>query len=391
VAFASPRVPLIIPVLNRLGGVALGLLSKDTGALSYTGEGRGFIGTLSLPEPLLKEIISAGSPPDVTKNHFFLPTLRLKKSSGAHELLSNLVEGFVEATRGASRPSGIDKLRLHWELIILALSQATLRRQWVLVARAPKAYSQDPLLNNSVFTHTYVNRVLNHLESEGLIEVLEGKRYKKQPLRTRVFPAPKLQHLLLAIALEAEEPIEPPYVTINKPEEGYKGVIKSLSGDHPDIAGMTEINEFLKGHQWACKGPVRLIYKHNPFSSGRLITPFQSLPDRRMRVRINTLIDRKSICEVDFNANHLRLNLAVFVGEDAGETPYEDIGELAGIEDREVVKAFITKAMGASNEKEALNSSHREGINRKTFDALTAASLRRYPKVRLFDGFGINA
>ena len=204
-------------------------------------------------------------------------------------------------------------------------------------------------LNNSVFTHTYVNRVLNHLESEGLIEVLEGKRYKKQPLRTRVFPAPKLQHLLLAIALEAEEPIEPPYVTINKPEEGYKGVIKSLSGDHPDIAGMTEINEFLKGHQWACKGPVRIIYKHNPFSSGRLITPFQSLPDRRMRVRINTLIDGKSICEVDFNANHLRLNLAVFVGEDAGETPYEDIGELAGIEDRELVKAFITKAMGASN------------------------------------------
>ncbi len=39
----------------------------------------------------------------------------------------------------------------------------------------------------------------------------------------------------------------------------------------------------------------------------------------------------KPICEVDFNANHLRLNLAFSAKEYAGETPYEDIGEIAGM------------------------------------------------------------
>ena len=50
-----------------------------------------------------------------------------------------------------------------------------------------------------------------------------------------------------------------------------------------------------------------------------------------------------------FNASHLRLQLAVLHKQDAGNTPYEDIGAASGINDRSLVKAFITKAMGANN------------------------------------------
>jgi hypothetical protein len=38
-----------------------------------------------------------------------------------------------------------------------------------------------------------------------------------------------------------------------------------------EVAELTKINEFLKGHRWACKGPVRLLYKGDPFNEGRTV------------------------------------------------------------------------------------------------------------------------
>jgi hypothetical protein len=75
-----------------------------------------------------------------------------------------------------------------------------------------------------------------------------------------------------------------------------------------------------------------------PLTKAGLYTPFQNLPDRLARVRINTLIDGEPIAEIDFNANHLRLQLAVLHKQDAGDTPYEDIGSASGINDRESSK-----------------------------------------------------
>ena len=136
---------------------------------------------------------------------------------------------------------------------------------------------------------------------------------------------------------------------------------------------------------------MRLIYKHKPFQSGRLYTPFQNLPDKSVRIRINTLIDGEPICEVDFSANHLRMNLAVMANEDAGERPYEDIGELAGIGDRDKIKSFITVAMGASNRDEAMNACYRKSMDKQTFEAIESAALKRYPQLELFKGWGLVA
>ena len=101
---------------------------------------------------------------------------------------------------------------------------------------------------------------------------------------------------------------------------------------------------------------MKLIYKGDPFNEGRLYTSFQNLPDRLVRVRINTLIDGEPLAEIDINANHLRLQLAVLHKQDAGDTSYEDIGAASGIDDRTTIKAFITRAMGADNRGTAINS-----------------------------------
>jgi hypothetical protein len=330
-------------------------------------------------------------PPDDDKHHFFLKPKQLSRSSVRYSQFSDLLAFNVRGAKGKRGPKQTASLEYHFQCILLSLSWAIYRRQWVLVALDNHAYSKDPWLKRYGLSHTYTKAVVDYLEDMELITKKIGKLYSSKPTRTRIFPTAKLQLALRNYFLESEQPIEPPYVTINKPIWGYGEVITELAEDHPDIADMTKVNEFLKGHQWACKAPVRLVYKHDPFTSGRLITPYQGLPDRKIRLRINTLIDGQPICEVDFSANHLRLNLAVIAGEDAGDTPYEDIGELAGIDDRQRIKNYITIAMGSSSREDATGACFGEGITHKQFDVIEAAVLKRYPKLSLYTGFGVNA
>ena len=330
-------------------------------------------------------------PPDDDKHHFFLKPKQLSRSSTRYSEFSDLLAFNVRGAKGNRGPKQLASLEYHFQCILLSLSWAIYRRQWVLVALDNHAYSKDPWLKRYGLSHTYTKAVVDYLEDMELITKKIGKLYSSKPTRTRIFPTAKLQLALRNYFLESEQPIEPPYVTINKPIWGYGEVITELAEDHPDIADMTKVNEFLKGHQWACKAPVRLVYKHDPFTSGRLITPYQGLPDRKIRLRINTLIDGQPICEVDFSANHLRLNLAVIAGEDAGDTPYEDIGELAGNIERQRIKDYITRAMGSSSREDARGACFGEGITHKQFDVIEAAVLKRYPKLSLYTGFGVNA
>ena len=330
-------------------------------------------------------------PPDDIDHHRFLAPLVLDKSKPSYKSIKGYVLFCMEGLSGNRGPKQRADLERHLIYVLLNLSRSMYLRQWTLVALDKGAYANDIWLKRYGLSQTYIKAVVEGLTEQGVIERLPGKRYKKQPLRTRIYPTAELQGTLWKCFLETEQPIEPPYVTINQAEGGYDEVIAELDDDHPDLLGMTKINEFLKDHSWACKAPVKLTYKHTPLQSGRLITPYQNLPDKKVRLRINTLIDGEPICEVDFNANHIRMNLAVLAGEDAGETPYEDICELAGIEDRQLVKMFITIAMGSSDRADAAGACYREGITKKRFEKVEEATLKRYPKLSLFSGFGIHA
>ena len=73
--------------------------------------------------------------------------------------------------------------------------------------------------------------------------------------------------------------------------------------------------------------------------------------------------------------------------QDAGDTPYEDIGAASGIDDRDTIKAFITRAMGADDRDAALNSCKTEGITNVMFQALEGACSELYPELQLFIGW----
>ena len=336
---------------------------------------------------LLREL---GLPKDVPQNHCFFRPVQLATKSPKHYKLSLLIEKYVKETEGNRGPAQLEQLKKHWCWMLLGLSRAMFMNNWLVVSLKTNDYSQDHWLKRYGLKYAYVKSIVDYLKEKELIELLPGKRYKNNPSRTRIYPKETLTGHLIEYAFAVEEAIEGPYLTLRDKNSIWREVVHNLDDDHPDLRDMNAINEFLKGHQWACKGPVKLIYTSSPFEGGRLYTPFQNLPDRRARIRINTLINEKPICEVDFNANHLRMNLAINAKKYAGDTPYEDICEIAGDIPRDMVKQFITVAMGAEEETSARNALRLKGFSDIFFDKIHTAVIKRYPKLKLFNGWGVN-
>ncbi len=330
-------------------------------------------------------------PTDDYKHHQWLKPLKVSVGSYSFHKFNVLLQSqFLPLTKGKRNQRDEEKVKQHWRVILLNLSFVMYQRHWLLIPMHTNYYSECLYARRLGIGYRSIKYIVEWLAENGYVILLPSKKYQNQPPVARVFPAPKLIELLWSYFLDIEQPIEPPYLIINEAEGDWDS-IADLPADHPEKQELATINEFLKPHQWACKGPVQLKYKSNVFQGGRLYTPFQSLPDRRMRLRINTLINGEPICEVDFSANHLRLNLAFNGGVDAGDDPYTTVGEEAGIESRQLVKKFFTIAMGGDNEVGALHACFKEGISKENFQKLKDASLKVFPRLDLFNGWGIYA
>ncbi|MDP4745603.1 MAG: hypothetical protein NWS22_12280, partial [Porticoccaceae bacterium] len=70
---------------------------------------------------------------------------------------------------------------------------------------------------------------------------------------------------------------------------------------------------------------------------------------------------------------------------------YEDIGEIAGVNNRDQIKRIITVAMGASDEAGGYGSLYTEGFNKAYVRRIHDAALKRFPKLQLFKGWGVYA
>ena len=139
------------------------------------------------------------------------------------------------------------------------------------------------------------------------------------------------------------------------------------------------------------KSAIQLVFKHDPFRAGRLHTPFQNLPSRHYKIRINTQINGEPICEVDFNANHLRMLLATHKRDVVGgDDAYAAIAEEAKVE-RNSVKGFFTVAMNCPS-FEVAHHAARETSYKVPYEdckAVYRACEAIYPGIRLFSE-GIN-
>ena len=314
---------------------------------------------------LANDLAERGTPADIRDNHSFLRPLKLQAPVDGY---TELLEYHYSQTVGGRNKTAAAELKRHWAYFLLCFSGCVMTHHWLLVTLKTNEYSSNKYLKKYGLKYGPTKHIVEYLKGSGLVTSKKGGKYESNPMKTRLYPVPSFARQLLDFYLHTLEDFDGDYLQFEPDakrdpvdDNNWAKAVSRLPKNHPDKADMRRINEFLEGQQWSCKGPVRLKYKLTVFHGGRLYTRYQQLPDKRHKIRINTLINDETICEVDFSANHLRLAMAVLHDEDAGDNPYEDIMAIAGIDDRDLVKSFITTALGAASKRAAQSSWNKKG------------------------------
>ena len=245
----------------------------------------------------------------------------------------------------------------HWKQLILNLARCTGTNKWLGIAGDKNAYKDGQYMG---LAYRATDNILKELVARGWVEKQQGAKYENAPRVNHYYPSYELKHHLAPFALmtASQSHTVKDLLAINEPDPQYEGFL--WQPDHPDYMWLAEYNEFASDYNWVNKGPIRQTFKHTPFQSGRVITAFQNIPNRNFKIRTNTLINGDPIVEVDCNANHLRLYLAMHKRDVIGEDAYQPIVEASGVE-RQHVKAFINIA-----------------LNSKSCDAAKKAAVKHY-------------
>jgi hypothetical protein len=266
-----------------------------------------------------------------------------------------------------------------FRLIICNMVSCVFEKKPIAISGSNKDYNKGGWLNKLFLTKTAVDRVTEALEKHGYIKKKQGNTYSQRVNNYK--PLKKLELEVIPLIYETYEEYNDKemLVVFTEPKEPKKsrkkgsspsgcqnpvttGLFSSsvehtmrrsskplpLTPDHPDLEGLRRINEALKDCSYALKSPVRRIYSHNdPMKGGRLYTRLQGLPDRRARIRINTLFNGEPVAEVDLSSNHPRMLMAL-EGKKLPKNFYEEIAETTKTT-RDQVKFLMTKAIGAKN------------------------------------------
>ena len=304
-----------------------------------------------------------------------------------------MIEKLAESTQPqANQQTYIDANLRHWRTIVYNFIRTTATNKWLGLAGDSNAYTKGTHLHSIGLSYRGTQKVLAELTRRGWIAEEKGAKYENNPRVNHYFPSAEFQSYLIDYAMFTDNPssFDGQFLTINDPDPEY--VPFRWKKTHDDYVPLAEINEFARTQQWACRSAITQSFKHTPFQSGRLLTPFQNLQSRDYQIRINTLINGKPIAEIDFNANHLRLFLAlqkrnVIGGHDA----YEAIVEESGVE-REKVKGFINVGLNSDSFESAKYTAARKFSVRYTDSVKIAEAFAKlYPNLDLHCGFALQA
>ena len=327
-------------------------------------------------------------PADKSKCHRFLTPLTLIEDPYLRSALNDVLAELNGLFKWPSQTKYRKTLEQMLEFVVLNLALGALTNKWTLIDKCKSHYSKGYSRYTTEFSYSSLMTVIDMLKQARLIRLLKGGKYVKGSMLTRIYPVKSLEQQLYPFGLAVRQSLRPPYLTINEPDAGWE-VVPKVDDSHPDKQMMYAINEELKAHKWACKGPVVLKYKHNVFTGGRVYTHFQTLMANTVPLRMHTLIDGEPIAEVDFNASHLRMGLALFSGEDAGDDPYRRIADYAQTT-RDKVKGYITIALSCDTPKSAHNALIFERYRGSEIKTLENATRHCYPNLRLYDALGIH-
>lgn len=289
-----------------------------------------------------------------------------------------------------------------FRLIMCNLVSCVFTRERLALPGSKSAYGTDTYYHKLFLTRRSVKAVVGALEGK-YIKRKKGNTYKHQVDGYQPTPELELKLItLLYLTYETYNPLEP-LVLVGEIEEEHIMRVRSsitLETTHStDDDALRRINAALNDATYALKGPVKRIYSNNdPMQGGRLYVRLQSLPDRRARIRINTLFNGMPIAEVDLSANHPRMLMAL-EGEQLPENFYDGIAEESATS-RDKVKFLVMKMVGAKNRGISLVVKEDEKNWYKSKFKMTEAERRRiesvieerYPKLYpwLYQGRGIH-
>lgn len=301
-------------------------------------------------------------------------------AKGAIETLRTVLEASLRQTRKDAQKTVNQAFRL----IVCNLVVSVVSKRRLSLAGSEKSYNKGTYLQSLFLTFRAVNAVTKALIKARYLTFKKGSKIREEVNSYQ--PTKKLEIQLLPLIYEIQEEYEgndeslvifksKTLKTRNKGSktkdkgESRSGLLvhsslqnhtmrrrsysPELPPNHPDRAGLKRINEYLKDVTYALKSPVKRIYSYeDPMQGGRLYVRLQGLPDRRARVRINTLLDGKPVAEVDLSANHPRMLMAL-ENKKLPATFYDDIAAKTKTT-RDQVKFLVTRSIGASDRRISL-------------------------------------
>jgi hypothetical protein len=299
--------------------------------------------------------------------------ISFKKLSFAKPILKTLNENLKDLLHHPRKDSR-KRIKIAYKLFLANFVVCVFTRKGLSIAGGKKFYKEGSYLNKFFLTQRAVQQVVNAFLEADLITKSKGNPVKKE-VNTYI-PTRKLEELITPLIYSVVEEInlQDTFIIVNRPKvkEGkanqYKRIevregaaagkeeyyvspftpnteIYTLTENHLDLQRLRKVNAALSTATYALKGPIRRIYSNNSFvQGGRLYCNFQNLPDKKARIRINTLINGEPVAEVDLSCNHAAMLLAQS-GIQISKDFYSEIAH-ATLLSREKIKFLVTKLIG---------------------------------------------
>lgn len=174
----------------------------------------------------------------------------------------------------------------------------------------------------------------------------------------------------------------------------WEGEERWDTNEGQNIQILRDYNEFMRSHSWAQKAPTVRKLLSEPYTGGRVYTPYQNIVNRRVQIRSKTLLDGQPLIECDFSANHPYM-LARLTGNAFQMDFYSVIAEGSNC-DRAAVKDVITAAIGCPSPNKAHQMRYKlltRGLDGEAVDNIISTATNTYPWLKehniLFNNKGV--
>lgn len=304
--------------------------------------------------------------------------LRLTNSSIFNGALGEAVKEVVAAACNSKAHTYISQHERDTKLIITNLIAAAFQWEWLGLGTR---ISKGSYLDGLGLSKRRVESIREALIQGGYaIKGRGGYRHHSNARKSRstqYYPTEKLLRLGAEMLYETVGDFDS-----YEPYE-WEGEERWDVNEGQNIQIIRDYNEFMRSHSWAQKAPTVRKLLSEPYTGGRVYTPYQNIVNRRVQIRSKTHLDGQPLIECDFSANHPYM-LARLTGN-AFETDFYSVIAEGSNCDRTAVKAVVTAGIGCPSPNKAHEMRYKlvtRGVNGETVDNILSTAADTYPWLR---------